>query len=254
MKTKNKYIITAISDTHTRHDHITENLSAGGDILIHSGDFTSIGMLDEVSRFLEWFSKQPFTKKIFIAGNHDLCFDSEKIQYKKESYYYGSIDGFVPSDSKPEWLVDILSNLPDDVIYLENSMTEFDGIRIWGSPNSPKYGHEWAFNKERGEDIAIVWQQIPNEADIVITHTPIYGHCDRVLRDASNVGCADLYYRLNEVRPHLHFHGHIHEGYGYVSTDWGYSINASMWNHYKATINSPIRIEYDFADRHLEFI
>lgn len=254
MKKMNKYKITAISDTHTRHNHITEALSAGGDILIHSGDFTSIGMWDEVSKFLEWFSKQPFAVKIFIAGNHDLCFHSEKIQYKKESYYYGRRDGFVPSDSKPQWLVDTLSNLPKDVIYLENSMTEFDGIRIWGSPHSPSFGHGWAFNKNRGDEIAEVWKDIPNETDIVVTHTPIYGHCDRVLRDHTNVGCADLFYKLNEVQPHLHFHGHIHEGYGYAPTSWGHTINASMWNHYKDTMNSPIHMEYDFLNKQIEFM
>ena len=45
------------------------------------------------------------------------------------------------------------------------------GIKIWGSPYSPKFGI-WAFeliNKEKSKEH---WSQIPDDTDIVMTHGP----------------------------------------------------------------------------------
>ena len=61
--------ITFISDTHGLHGRLKLN---PGKVLIHSGDITEYGSEDEVVEFLYWFSSQPFTHKIFIAGNHDF--------------------------------------------------------------------------------------------------------------------------------------------------------------------------------------
>ena len=65
--------ITHISDTHNKHNQLNGKLP-GGNILIHSGDLTSIGRKHEVEKFIEWFGKQDYTHKVFIAGNHDLVF------------------------------------------------------------------------------------------------------------------------------------------------------------------------------------
>ena len=95
--------LTFISDTHNRHKQITLN---GGDILIHSGDFTSKGYSHEVEDFVKWFDKQDYKYKVFIAGNHELTFDPRQAR----------ID-------------EILSALPENIIYLENS-----GIVLWYVP------------------------------------------------------------------------------------------------------------------------
>ena len=73
-----KMRITHISDTHNKHNNLNGKLP-GGTLLIHSGDFTSIGRKHEVERFIEWFGKQPYMHKVFIAGNHDLIFDTETL-------------------------------------------------------------------------------------------------------------------------------------------------------------------------------
>lgn len=65
--------ITVIADKHGLHEEI--HFGEGGDMIIHAGDVTEYGTEDEVMDFLKWFSKQPFTHKIFIAGNHDLFFE-----------------------------------------------------------------------------------------------------------------------------------------------------------------------------------
>ena len=50
-----KFRITGISDTHNKHNQLEGKLP-GGDILIHSGDITSLGRKDEVKRFIKWFN------------------------------------------------------------------------------------------------------------------------------------------------------------------------------------------------------
>ena len=36
---------------------------------------------------------------------------------------------------------------------------------------------KWAFNQNRGEDIAAKWELIPTDVDILVTHGPCWGEC-----------------------------------------------------------------------------
>jgi Icc-related predicted phosphoesterase len=252
--------ITGISDTHNKHNQLNGKLP-GGNLLIHSGDITSLGRQHEVEQFIKWFGKQDYTHKVFIAGNHDMTFDREKLLRDKLAHFEGRTEYDTEcAEGKPEWLVEMLDNLPDNVYYLENSSIILEGINIWGSPYSPSFGYGWAFNKDRGHDISQCWNEIPMDTDIVITHSPIYGYNDRALNTNQNVGCVDLYHRLHEVKPHLHFAGHIHEGYGYgtipYKDEWGdiYTFNPSTCNLRYEAINKPITFDYDFESRQLEFL
>ena len=222
-----KMRITHISDTHNKHNQLNGKLP-GGDLLIHSGDVTSIGRKSEVERFIKWFNGiDNYTHKIFIAGNHDLTFDRE-VLYRDKAAYFDVHANWTDevAEGKPDWLKDILDiELNPNVFYLENNFIEVDQIKIWGSPISPTFGYGWAFNKDRGSEINEVWNHIPMDTDIVITHSPIYGYNDRASNTNQNVGCEDLYHRLHEVKPHLHFAGHIHEAYGWgtipYKDEWG---------------------------------
>ena len=249
--------ITHISDTHNKHKQLNGKLP-GGTLLIHSGDFTSIGRKHEVESFIEWFGKQDYMHKVFISGNHDLVFQSEKLYQAKSSYFEG-IQYESGNEGKPDWLVELLGNLPDGVHYLENSSIKLEGINIWGSPHSPSFGYGWAFNKARGNEIAQCWNEIPIDTEIVITHSPIYGYLDRAMNNNQNVGCADLYHRLREVNPHLHFSGHIHEGYGWKTM--GLSVwhdlqvfNGSSCNLRYECINPPITFDYKFESGEIDFL
>jgi Icc-related predicted phosphoesterase len=250
--------ITHISDTHNKHNQLNGKLP-GGNLLIHSGDFTSIGRKHEVEKFIEWFSKQDYTHKVFIAGNHDLVFDKEVLYHDKAAHFEHRVFEELPADGKPEWLVELLNNLPDSVYYLENSCIKLEGINIWGSPYSPSFGYGWAFNKGRGNDIAQCWNEIPMDTDIVITHTPIYGYNDRAANTNQNVGCADLYHRMKEVKPHLHFCGHIHEAYGHKTmglTEWYdlQTFNGCSCNLRYEAENDPISFNYNFETGEFEFL
>ena len=254
--------ITHISDTHNKHNQLN-GLLPGGDLLIHSGDITSLGRKDEVERFVKWFNGiDNYTNKVFIAGNHDLSFESEVLYRKKAQYFDGTTDWDLPAvEGKPQWLIDLLDvGLAGGVFYLENSSIDIEGIKIWGSPYSPSFGYGWAFNKDRGHDINEVWNTIPMDSDIVITHGPIYGYCDRASNTNTNVGCADLYHRLHEVKPHLHFSGHIHEAYGWgtipYKDEWGdiYAFNGCSCNLRYEVYNPPITFDYNFTTREIDFL
>jgi Icc-related predicted phosphoesterase len=250
--------ITHISDTHNKHNALNGKLP-GGNLLIHSGDFTSIGRKHEVEKFIEWFGKQDYTHKVFIAGNHDLVFDRESLYHDKAAHFEHKVFEELPAPGKPEWLKELLANLPDGVHYLENSSVIIEGKKIWGSPHSPSFGYGWAFNKDRGHDIAEVWNEIPMDTDMVITHTPIYGHNDKTQNNYQNVGCADLYHRLREVKPHLHFCGHIHEAYGHKTmglVDWYdlQTFNGCSCNLRYEAENNPISFNYNFETGELEFL
>ncbi len=208
--------IVAISDTHNYHKKVE---IPDGDILIHSGDFTSRGYKHEVEDFLKWFKKQPHETKIFIAGNHDISFE------KKE-----------------DWLKHILSDLElsgEGVYYLENNELIINDIKFYGSPITPTFGYGWAFNVDRGEKIKEYWNQIPTDTNVLITHGPSIYKLDYTYRDKLFVGCEDLDYRIKEIKPKLHIFGHIHEGYGIEEVDSTIYLNSSICDLQYQPINKP---------------
>jgi hypothetical protein len=211
-----------ISDTHTYHRQVE---LPEGDILIHAGDFTARGRWGEVIDFFYWLENQAEKYKhvIFIAGNHDLSFENKSHDLLKE-----------------------LSNLTlafPNIHYLEDTEVIIDGIKFYGSPWQPEF-HNWAFNLPRGEKLADIWNKIPNDTDVLITHGPPATILDYTLRDKINVGCKHLYDKIIKVKPKLHIFGHIHEGYG-ISTENADTtfINASMCTLVYNPDNKPIEFE-----------
>jgi hypothetical protein len=69
------------------------------------------------------------------------------------------------------------------------------------------------------EDATKLWDKIPLDSDIVITHTPPKYHCDEK-NDRRSVGCESLRCMLWRVRPRLHICGHIHESRGAEIIKW----------------------------------
>ena len=187
--------IVCISDTHGFHDH-TE--VPDGDILIHAGDLTKHGTLGDVTDFNAWLGTLPHRHKVVIAGNHDFCFQHE-----------------------PELARSRLTNC----VYLEDEAATIEGIRFYGSPWQPWF-FDWAFNLQRGPEIAAKWSLIPDDTDILVTHGPPLGFGDVTYRGES-VGCADLLERIRVVRPKLHVCGHIHEAAGVARDGGTLFVNAS---------------------------
>ena len=191
--------IICISDTHNLHKDLR---IPEGDILVHAGDLTCVGGIDEIKQFNIWLGTLPHRYKIVIAGNHDLYLEA------------------VPSSA---------NLLINNAIYLNDSGVEIEGLKIWGSPISPNY-QDWAFNRERGETIRKHWEMIPEDTDILITHCPPFGILD-FTDTGKHEGCQDLFEIVQQkIKPRLHIFGHLHYAHGQVKVNETIFVNASIVN------------------------
>ena len=109
-------------------------------------------------------------------------------------------------------------------VYLEKPTGPQTYFKIFGSPSTPGPGN-WAFEYQP-QEAGKLWSEIPEDADVVVTHTPPKGHCDTATKDDRS-GCPALLRRLAEVRPLLHVCGHIHEARGVERVHWGPSLSDS---------------------------
>lgn len=191
--------IICISDTH----NLQKNLKIpDGDMLIHAGDMTCVGGIDEINEFNEWLGRLPHQHKIIIAGNHDLYFEEEPVKAKL---------------------------LITNAIYLEDSGITIEGLKIWGSPISPNY-QNWAFNRERGEVIKKHWDMIPEDTDILITHCPPFGILDFDAKGKPE-GCEELLKIVQQkINPRLHIFGHLHDAHGQIKIGETLFVNAAIVN------------------------
>jgi len=180
--------ILHISDTHMCHNQLM--IPDGIDTVIHSGDSTNYQdpykNEPEMHSFLLWFQRLKIPNRIMIAGNHDTSLERGLI--KKD--YIESLG----------------------ITYLFNETVEVEGLKIFGSPYTPTFGTGWAFNKSRAK-INRVWDSIPEDTGIVVTHGPPRGILDTTYRrDNVTELCGDssLLKRMLAIQPKLVCFGHIH--------------------------------------------
>jgi Icc-related predicted phosphoesterase len=188
--------IVCISDTHDLHPVLRV---PDGDLLIHAGDATAHGTEEQIKDFCDWFRSQPHRHKIFVAGNHDWLFETDPDKARH------MIGGFT---------------------YLEDSAVEVEGLLFYGSPWTIRY-YEWAFMLERGAELAVKWRHIPDNTDVLITHSPPKGILDRNTRGES-AGCGDLLKRVRKITPKLHVFGHMHPSNGIQTIGETVFVNAAI--------------------------
>ena len=228
--------IDCISDLHGHYPKLE-----GGDILIVAGDLTVRDDYHGYCDFNEYMIKNSriYKTTVVIAGNHDNCLQACKYN---------------------------INNAPQ-VIYLCDSGTEFsyfiDGfpeenegflpsghrtLKIWGSPWTRRFEgmnpHCMAFTCETEEELAEKFAKIPDDIDILVTHSPPHGCYLDQDRNGNMMGSTSLADRLWKLSVKLHVFGHIHEGYGFHpvigNPNW---VNASHVNERYEPVNKPIRIE-----------
>jgi Icc-related predicted phosphoesterase len=175
--------IVAMADTHMFHDTLDV---PDGDVLVHAGDMTATGSLEELRTVNAFLAALPHRHKLIVAGNHDRALERE------------------PAEARAVLTAGT---------YLEGDTVEIEGVRFWGGPWQPEF-FSWAFNVPRGEGLARLWAQIPADTDVVVTHGPPLGIGDVAGEPHHHVGCADLLHRMMVLRPRLHVFGHIHQSRG----------------------------------------
>ncbi len=149
-------------------------------------------------------------------GNHDLSLDA--------AYEWKHAEGWRVQASDTELCRKLLTE-SESFTYLENSSAFIEipdkdvSLRVFGSPYSPDRGRQnWAFQypEERARGI---WSSIPDDTDILVTHTPPAGHCDTSSHWTEG-GCPGLLATIGRVKPLLHVCGHCHEGRGAKILRW----------------------------------
>ena len=195
--------LVIVSDTHGRHEELG---ILEGDVLIHCGDICSHYDVDESELVDQWFAKQRFSKILFVGGNHDQLLQQRA-------------DRGVPVFKHAE--------------YLQDSVFTYQGVRF--------YGAAWVSDLPDFDDVALAmkWQQIPVDTDILITHIPPRNVFDS-LRSGRHVGCPGLKKLIGEICPKIHCFGHVHHLRGHVKQNRTYFVNASVYSQEK--LNRPIVI------------
>ena len=217
-------IIDAISDLHGNYPVLK-----GGDLLIIAGDLTARDTEKENNDFWRWLCYQNYKKCIVVGGNHD-------------NYLQNNPD-FIDDDQK------ILCHLLD-------SGTEFEGLKIWGTPWTKTFcgmnPNCKAFTCSTEAELKEKFDLIPGDIDILITHSPPYGYLDTVYHPGDvfneiNVGSTALLETLKIVMPKYLICGHIHEDNGYEEFHHNgkmtYIFNVSLIDEYYNPVHPLTKIK-----------
>ncbi len=209
--------ITATADGHGEFPTLE-----GGDLLIVAGDLTARDYPHERMMFLHWLAEQDYRKKIWIAGNHD-----------------NSLVGMTFSKLNE-----------NSAEYLCDSGTEFEGLKIWGCPQSLWFDEInprcEAFTGSES-DLKKYYDNIPDDIDILISHTPPHGILDKNKWD-HHCGSKSLLETLRRVKPKYLICGHIHEAYGryellHADGSMTICLNVSHMDGDYEPVNEPVYLE-----------
>ena len=241
-------IIDCISDLHGHYPKLE-----GGDLLIVAGDLTARNSEECYRKWYRWLEKCDYKKIIVIAGNHD-----NRIQDKGFPPMPASFNIEYLCDSGTEFVLGY-PNLEPCFSEKEEKLYERKVLKIWGSPWTKKFEgmnpNCMAFTVDTEEELASKFSLIPDDIDILVTHSPPYGVLDTVTKDIVNgikcvrgfvhCGSHSLSSKLEKLpRPRLNVFGHIHENGGKQKEYGTFTIcvNASHVNEYYEPVNKPVRI------------
>ena len=224
--------LTCISDLHGYHP-----LLESGDLLIVAGDLTGRDTETEYLRFREWLSQLNYTKIVLIGGNHDNFLESNP------NYHFGN-----------------------NVEYLCDSGTTFEGLKIWGTPWTPWFHGVNPSCKAfmlKEKQLKAKFDLIPDDIDILISHGPPKGCLDGVERGETieHVGSQNLLEAVERAKPPLHIFGHIHEHGGkQMVYKWMMErkpdcrmFNCSYVDERYRPVNKPVKIEIAHPKGQLSF-
>jgi Icc-related predicted phosphoesterase len=195
------------SDNHGQFFHIPEC-----DVLVISGDicpnFVNHPRTDaEYQRnwlhkeFAQWISK---TKQVICTyGNHDYVGE----------YLHKEV------------------NIPNCKFLVDESFV-YNGLKFYGSPWQRRF-YDWAFNLDE-EDLNNVYDLIPNDVDVLITHGPPYSYGDSVPSFNGSLpelaGSKKLTSMIRQNKPKVCVYGHIHHSHGQYELGSSLLLNASVVN------------------------
>lgn len=201
--------IDCISDLHG----FTPDLG-GADILVIAGDLVDFSERRSYEIFMEWVMSLDYGKILITAGNHDTLLEKHP---------------------------DLLDGHREKVRYLVDETIEFDGVSFHFSPWTLEFQGMnpicKAFTCKTEKELAHKWRVIPFNVDVLVTHSPPFGICDKLARPVGscgrpgpwleNAGSPSLFVEVMQKRPKYHIFGHIHEGHGSFANENTLFLNVS---------------------------
>lgn len=179
------------------------------DMLVLAGDILPSHDQKEFycNRLKKWLDNVPVRHVVATWGNHDWPFNVQGLP-------------------KLRWHI-----LVDQPVTIE-------GVNFYGLPWSLPF-YEWAWQAPE-ETLDKLYSFIPDDTDVLISHSPPFGMCDKN-REGVHNGSKSLYDRLVELgQLKLLVCGHIHEARGQV----GKVINASCLDEtYRLRENPWVKVE-----------
>jgi Icc-related predicted phosphoesterase len=247
--------VCIISDTHNtmRNQHQADRLP-DADILIHCGDITTWGTIEELKAFNEFLGlvKKRYAYIIVIAGNHDIICDSKTYQNNLSLMSAKDRDRHTQEGAESlsffaEHLVNgnhaaydqalrtkIFTNVTHYLVNenvavkvsLKNGNTHT--LRICGSPCTELQAHAWqqAFARSETDQLNAFHQSfkgLTSSPDIFMCHGPARNALDKTFFQ-KHVGSAAVSRFLVKMTkenkaPKIFAHGHIHERRGFLQPD-----------------------------------
>lgn len=212
------------------------------DLLIHCGDLTHKGQMDQYQGTLDMLAKIEAPVKLVIAGNHDLTLDRDFVLGHLQQQQLTAEEAAAQvKEARDVWTSPTGRARKEGITFLDEGVHSIDlanGARatVYATPYTPEFW-DWGFPYERDEDRFntpsislsdaknIAPYPIPSAStaqpplDILITHGPPWQNLDETTR-GEYAGCPHLLRSLMRARPLLHCFGHIHEGWGAEVVRW----------------------------------
>lgn len=190
MKKKTSYKIGAMSDL---HGYLPEEVEPC-DIICICGDIMPLEIQRDYTEslrwlkenFFPWIEKLPCEKVFVVGGNHDFLI--EQISTKAINRI-------------------CRENLFDKLIYLNNTLAEYDNIRIYGCPNVENL-EGWAFYTDNP---FLTYTSIP-QCDILLTHMPPKLGNMGYIPKYGDLGSEELKKVIETKQIKYAFCGHMHDG------------------------------------------
>lgn len=183
------------------------------DVLLYAGDFTLFSKsLEMIIDFNDWLGELPYRDRIVIPGNHEYFLEADPARRS------------------------LLSN----ATVLINESVELEGLNVYGSPVTASFGSAYAVSSPA--DRRRLYATIPDNTDILLTHTPAYSVLDCKPSDDHHAGCPELLEAMGRIKPKLHVCGHIHGGHGITERNGTLHVNAAMAGAYGSLEHAPILV------------
>lgn len=213
--------IVAVSDTHgNKLRNIPE-----GDVFIHCGDYSNYGELEETENFLRDVSELPHKHKIVIPGNHEVAICPI---HANRDFGIGLEDSMKERDE----ILEVIKSFKN-IHYLVDMQVVINGKVFYGTPWCNGNRHimqPWGFYVEKYDDREKLFNKIPKNTDVLISHVPPYGILDDNGGKNVSLGCEVLLEKVSEIEPTMHLFGHIHDSSGVVKRGNTIFANCSLLN------------------------